>query len=150
MPEMLRPANTQPRLAQENNPAARNPAKKGDKPANVVRGHIDDPPAKTGSPAAPPSRLSMPSPEELGLVAPATKSAAVPACADWPAARARLDKLGAVFYRLEKEQAGGFRFSCALPHAKGGATQQQFEARAASEQDAIRLAMQQVEAWAGR
>src|SRR5207253_2154574 len=71
-------------------------------------------------PAAAPVRapVAIPSPEQLG-VAPATYATA-PAprpgvAVDWTAVRARLQQLGAVSFFLERQSAGGYRFSCWLP-----------------------------------
>ncbi len=112
----------------------------------VIRGQsADEPPPKpkptAAMPAPAPSKLAIPSPEELGLAAASSAPAG-----DWPMARARLDKLGATYYRLEKAPEG-FRFICALPYPQAPSKQREFEALGASEPEAIRQALAQVEQW---
>jgi hypothetical protein len=149
MPEMLRPMNHQQPPA----PRAGQPLAKANGTANppqvVVRGQIgEDQPGKPAPSPPATAKLVMPSPEELGLLtATATPQPATPPVADWAAASSRLDQLGACYYRLEKAPEGGFRFVCALPHPQQPNQQRQFEARAATDAEVIRLALQQVEEW---
>jgi hypothetical protein len=109
----------------------------------VVRGQSGD---EKPAPACnvPAAKLVMPSPEELGLVG---NDAIAATPHDWSLARQTLDSLGASYYRLEKAAQGGFRFTCALPYASDAGRQRNFECHAASEGEAIRMALQQVEAW---
>ena len=126
----------------------------------VIRGQAADEPAPKRPPARPPAqtpparptaaepqpapKLTIPTPEELGLAA-AVKSNA--SSGDWSAARVRLEQLGASHYRLEKTPEGGFSFVCALPYPETPGRQREFEARADSEPEAIRQALEQVEQW---
>jgi hypothetical protein len=86
----------------------------------------------------------MPTPEQLGL-APVRPAAAV-ADTDWAAVHRRLDRLGATCFHLEKA-TGGTRITCLLPTAQAGRSHR-VEAQAASEGDAVRLALDQAEEWA--
>jgi hypothetical protein len=154
MPDMLRPPSAQngpPRYGQA---TAGRSSTQGS--SLVIRGQAPEEPA-TGTPKQQiQARLQMPTPEELGLLPagqadqPRRQATEQPVQGDWSAARNHLEKLGASHYRLEKTPDGGYRFACALP--KGGAPghESQFEARAASEGEAIRLALEQVEAWRAR
>lgn len=119
----------------------------------------DDPPSmpETSAPAAAtppaaaavaPAPLSMPSPDQLGI----TTATATPAPAvdvDWTAARQRLTRLGAVSFNLDQLPQGACRFTCFLPTDQVGRTHR-VEAAAASEAEAIRLALGKAEQWAGR
>jgi hypothetical protein len=95
----------------------------------------------------------LPAPEELGLMtapaaAPAAPTASVSGMpVSWASARNRLEQLGATYYRLEKAAEGGYRFSCALPYPQSTTKQRNFEVRAASEEEAVREVMQEVEQW---
>jgi hypothetical protein len=87
--------------------------------------------------------LQMPSPEDLGLT---SNTSAAANSGDWTVARQRLDNLGASYYRLEKAD-GGFRFVCSLPYSGDPTRERHFESLAASEPEAIRLALGQVNEW---
>ncbi len=63
-----------------------------------------------------PSRVSIPTPEELGI-APAGRADAV----DWTATRRQLAELGAVRFGLEQLAGGKVRFSCLLKGSAGEA-----------------------------
>lgn len=91
------------------------------------------------------ARLVIPSPKQLGIT-PANTSAA--AAVDWNATRRRLDRLGAVYFHLERLDAGGYRFTCLLPTSQRGRTHR-VETVAATEADAIHLALAKAEEWAG-
>src|SRR5262249_37420460 len=70
----------------------------------LARPPAQTPPARpTAGEQQPAPKLTIPTPEELGLAA-ATKTNA--SGGDWSAARARLDQLGATSYRLEKAPEG--------------------------------------------
>jgi hypothetical protein len=85
----------------------------------------------------------MPTPEQLGLI---TTPASEPG-ANWSEASQRLKKLGASCFQMERLQQGGYRFVCLLPTAQPGRTHR-VEAEAASEADAVRLALGRAEQWA--
>lgn len=112
----------------------------------IVRGQApgDDSPAPA-LPANMPMKVGMPSREELGLLT-AHPSASEPA-PDWTAARHQLDRWQATNYRLEKTADSQFRFLCTLPYPQNPGKQRQFEATAASEGEALRLALEQAESW---
>jgi hypothetical protein len=95
----------------------------------VVRGQKPD--------EARPAPLVMPTPEELGIPVPKAAPAA-PAAVDWAAVHARLDRLGATAFALER--AGqGYRFTCRLP------ADRTVEGRGATQVEAIRMALEQAE-----
>lgn len=77
---------------------------------------------------APAPKIALPTPEQLG----------VPVPMSWTEARVRLDRAGATGFSLDRD-ATGYRFACKLP---GGRTA---EARAATESEAVRLVLVQVE-----
>ena len=155
MPDMLSaPGSTNPQQRYAQRGVA------GNQGSNlVIRGQSADEPPPKRAPAPPPQaqtppaqpratppaagKLSIPTPEELGLAAGKSDGQR----SDWSAARSRLDQLGATYYRLEKAPEGGFSFVCALPYPQTPARQRQFEATAASEPEAIRQALDQVEQW---
>ncbi len=110
-------------------------------PRPLVRAKGEDAPPVT----RPPARLAIPSPQQLGI-APAGGSTT--AAVDWNAARHRLDRLGAVYFHVEKLDAGGYRFTCLLPTAQRGHTHR-VETVAATEAEAVHLALARAEAWAG-
>jgi hypothetical protein len=97
-----------------------------------------------------PARLTLASPEELGVAAarPAVPETA-PASADWNSARDRLNRLSAVGFQLNKLDQGGFRVTCFLPSGQPGRTHC-VEAIAASEGAAVAEALQRAEQWAVR
>ncbi len=76
----------------------------------------------------PAAKIALPTPEQLG----------VPVPMSWTEARVRLDRAGASGLSLDRE-AAGYRFACKLP---GGRT---VEARAATEAEAVRLVLVQIE-----
>jgi hypothetical protein len=106
----------------------------------------DDPRAAIKPPPPPsvPSRLAMPTPDQLGISS--AKFSAAEA-ADWTSARRRLDRLGAVCFHLEKIPAGGFRFTCLLPTSQPKRTHR-VEAVAATEAEVVRLVLDKSEEWA--
>lgn len=139
MPDMLKPRT--PQQPEKTAPqVASNPEAKV-----VIRGQQgEETPQRL---ASQPAKLSIPSPEELGLLKPAPTSA-TPASGsmDWTTARDRLEKYGAVHYRLERA-GDGWCFVCAMPNPLKPNTERQFEVRAATDQEAMSLLLQQVEAW---
>ena len=110
-------------------------------PRPLVRAKGDDAPAAASRPA----RLAMPSPKQLGI---APASASPTDAVDWNVARRRLDRLGAVYFHVEKLDGGGYRFTCLLPTSQRGRTHR-VETVAATEADAIHLALAKAEEWAG-
>jgi hypothetical protein len=89
-------------------------------------------------------RLQLPSPEQLGLTANAV-AASVPRL-DWSAIHQRLDQLGATCFHLEK-LARGCRVTCLLPTAQADRSHR-IEAEAATEAEAVAIAVTQAESWA--
>jgi hypothetical protein len=87
--------------------------------------------------------LNMPSPAQFGI-----EIREQSRLTDWTAARQRLNVLGAVSFNLDQVPQGGYRFSCFLPTGQSGRTHR-IEATAASEADAVGLALDSAEAWAG-
>jgi hypothetical protein len=120
-------------------------------PAPRFRAQSPDEPAAPRAAAPAPRRivaLSMPSPETLGV--PAARPAARPAAdvpVDWSAAMARLDRLGATCFQVERLPQGGSQFTCLLPTGQANQAHR-IEARAGSEGEAVRLALDRAEAWA--
>jgi hypothetical protein len=92
----------------------------------VARGQKPDEPRQAA--------LAMPTPEELGIGT--SKPAAGPI--DWLTVRARLDRVGATAFALERAGTG-YHFSCRLPTGRSA------EGRGATEADAIRQALDQAE-----
>jgi hypothetical protein len=137
MPEMLKPRQQQPEKAAPQVAAT-------EQPKLVIRGQEG---TESARPASPPSKLSIPSPEELGLLkTPPPSAPRANGGVDWTTARDRLEKYGAVHYRLERAD-DGWRFVCALPIPQKPNTQHQFEVRAASDQEAMAVLLQRVEDW---
>jgi hypothetical protein len=151
MPEMLRTVETAaeipPRYAQG---SPKNPTKPAANPGVLVRAQTDDDRQTRGGSVVPTAKLMMPSPEQLGL-ATNHEPGRAPSVEDWLSARQRLETLGASYYRLEKTD-GGYRFECSLPYAGDVKRERHFESAGASEVEAIRTALAQVEHWklAGR
>lgn len=88
------------------------------------------------------TRLAIPSPEELGI-ARASIDEAQP---DWAAFHRQLDTLGARSFHVEKLPQGGYQFSCLLPTSQADRCHR-VEATAATEAQAIRMALQEAEQW---
>jgi hypothetical protein len=109
-------------------------------PRPLVRAKGEDAPPVV----PPPARLAIPSPHQLGITSASTSAAAV----DWNSARRRLDRLGAVYFHVEKLNAGGYRFTCLLPTSQRGHTHR-VETVAATEAEAVHLALARAEEWAG-
>jgi hypothetical protein len=174
MPEMLQSRNPSsasapPRYAQ-NDPSrapkpepARNPKTETRNEPAVVRGQAPD----DGGRNQPNTRVSLPTPEQLGLINSgeaeanraliAGNTASRPASGssqkatlDWTEARQRLDRIGASAYRLEKVADGGFRFTCTLPYPQSQTQERQFEAQATGEAQAVELVLRQAERWSAQ
>jgi hypothetical protein len=87
--------------------------------------------------------LSIPTPEQLGI-GPTVDSNR--SDLDWTDAHRRLERLGAVGFRLDKLEAGGCHFACLLPTRQPGLTHR-VEADAATSAEAVRLVLGQAEQW---
>ena len=97
----------------------------------LVRAQAPEEPAP-----ARPARLTMPSPEQLGVaVRPAASGP------DWTAIHSRMKELGVVGFHMDSLSDGRTRFTCWLPGAQPGLTQR-IEALAATEVEAVRLALE--------
>jgi hypothetical protein len=86
--------------------------------------------------------ITLPSPEQLGVSKPASKSDA-----DWNDARRRLDILGAIAFQVVHLPEGGCRFVCLLPTDQRNYNHR-IEVDAASEADAVRSGLDRAEKWA--
>jgi hypothetical protein len=96
---------------------------------------------------APPARLALPSPEELGIKT--ALSAPTPATAiDWNQIHARLDRLGIINFQRDRLPQGGFRVLVTLP--AGRTPEQHFEATGATEAVAVLTALERAESVSGR
>jgi hypothetical protein len=115
-------------------------------PRPIIRAKAADEP--TPPPPPRPSVLTLPSPESLGVTASAAPNASD---ADWTAVlHRRLKGLGATCFQVEQLNPGSeCRITCLLPTRDPGRTHR-IEARAASEAEAVRLALAQAEDWAGK
>jgi hypothetical protein len=96
----------------------------------VVRAQQADEPVRSAPP-----KLTMPSPEALGVPVPRPATEL-----DWTALRVRLDRLGATQFTLTKLPEGGYCFTCRLPSAGT------VEGRATTEAEAVQRALEQAEA----
>jgi hypothetical protein len=114
----------------------------------IARGQIPDepiaPPAPPTAPARSISLLAMPSPQELGIAAGRPAEAAA---VDWALLHRRLANLGASTTRSERLAQDRFRFTCLLPTGTPDRLHR-VEAEATSEAEAVRLVLDQAEAWA--
>jgi hypothetical protein len=84
----------------------------------------------------------MPSPQQLGVGT--ARLASVEG--HWNATRARLQALGAVSFQADQLADGAWRFSCLLPTTQAGQTHR-IEAQAATETEAVRIALERAEQW---
>lgn len=122
---------------------------RGGLPAPVIRAQADDEPetpdgsALADQPA--PAALSIPSPEDLGV---GDRRPAADRGDDWAALHGRLGRLGATCLHVEKLPDGGSRFVCLLPTDRPTRSHR-VEVRAATEREAMRLAVEKAEEWAG-
>jgi len=89
--------------------------------------------------------LRIPSPEDLGIGLEQQPSAAQ---IDWTAFHSRLNQLGATSFQTRRTREGAYQVTCLLPSRQQGQTHH-VEARAVSEAEAVRLALAQIEEWAG-
>jgi len=110
-------------------------------PRPLVRAQMPDEPAAP----APRPAIALPTPEECDVKCPPRPAAGEP---DWAAVHARVKALGAVCFQVEKLAPGGSRVTCVLPTAQAGRTHR-IEARAATDAEAVRVALEQAEQWTG-
>ncbi len=99
----------------------------------------------------PPALLKLPSPEELGVAngpAPATPGTAAGSI-DWNSARQRLQRLGALSFRVDQVGPAGYRVTFLLPSRQPN-SMHCIEAAATTEATALGLALQRAEQWAGQ
>ncbi len=102
-------------------------------PRPIIRAQAPD-----DVPPTPRQALALPSPEALGLLqAPA-------AAVDWADVHARLNRLGATCFHLERVARGGCRITCLLPTGEVGRIRR-VEAQAESEAEAVRLTLAKAE-----
>ena len=102
------------------------------------------------------ARLVLPSPEELGLSSarPAGQATAPPdapaqSAVDWNDAHARLRRLNAVGFHLDRLSEGGCRVTFQLPTQQPQRTHV-VESIGRTDAEAVHLALQQAEQWASR
>jgi hypothetical protein len=87
--------------------------------------------------------LTIPSPEELGILpAPSAETNRL----DWAQVHRDLERLATITYRLDKLPQGGCRFTCLLATSHPGLSHR-VEAEAASEAEAVRLALDKAKEW---
>jgi hypothetical protein len=114
----------------------------------IARGQIPDdpiaPPVRPAVPAREPLPVVIPSPRELGITSGRPTQAA---SVDWAALHQRLERLGASSTHAEKLGQDRFRFTCLLPTGAPDRLHR-IEAEASSEDEAVRLVLDQAEAWA--
>jgi hypothetical protein len=93
----------------------------------------------------PPTPVSIPTPEELGVSSARTATGN----GDWLPGYRRLLDLGAYSFRIDRVRAGGFQITCLLP---AGQTQRvhRIETQAATEGEAVRLAVEEAERWSAQ
>ncbi len=112
-------------------------------PPTIVRGaRPDDPPASERRPEPRP-KLDLPPPEQLGI-----RTAAAAPETDWNAIHRRLRELGSTAFQ-SRQTADGVLITFLLPTSEAG-RQQRIEAQAATEAEAIRLALARADEWVRR
>lgn len=115
----------------------------------TIRGQDPDPPTVPVQQVAANTTISLPPPEELGVL-PANPVAAktTPAdTVDWNTIHARLRQLGAVGFHLRKLADDSYRVTFTLPTSQTQRTHL-VEVDAQSEAAAVTLALQRAEQWA--
>jgi hypothetical protein len=160
MPQQFAPQPFAPRQTMPQQTPYGRPQMAAGQPAPIVRGHSQElPPERPSLTLPPPERLgvSLPSPEALGVADPATQKPAPAASpkpqpapqpaagVDWAPVQARLQELRATGAQLDLMPGGGFRFTFVLPCAQPGQGHR-VEARAATDAEAVRLALEQAAA----
>jgi hypothetical protein len=86
----------------------------------------------------------LPAPDQLGV---AEAVSAVMPHADWADVHRRLDRLAALSFHQEKLTAGGCRITVLLPTDRRDRAHQ-VEADAATEAEAVSMALERAEKWA--
>lgn len=86
--------------------------------------------------------VTLPSPEQLGVSKPQTKSGT-----DWNETRRRLDAVGATSFQVVHLAEGGCRFVCLLPTNQHNYNHR-IEVDAVSEVDAVKCGLERAETWA--
>jgi thioredoxin-related protein len=109
-----------------------------DEPAKPLQTAVQE---RTAEPRA---MFQLPAPEELGLTT--VKATPEVAPIDWTAVHARLDKLGATSFQVQRESPESVRLSCLIPMAAERV--HRIDVTAATEAAAARLFMAQVDEWA--
>jgi hypothetical protein len=101
------------------------------------------PPSSTEGRPAGSSPVTIPTPEELGVAS----SRTAPGNGDWlPGYRQLLD-MGAYSFRIDRLPAGaGFQITCLLPAGQAQRVRR-IETQAASEAEAVRLAVEEAQRW---
>jgi hypothetical protein len=127
-------------------------------PPITARGMMPDTPKVVG-PALKLTQVSMPSPDEVGVVPPAAKGIAMPspgdigvvppaktaaAKVDWNETRSRLDRLGAIGLQTIQMNDGRHRIAFVLRTRQADQVQH-VEATAATEAEAVALALERAE-----
>jgi hypothetical protein len=135
--------NQPPALNPPRQPVAQRPAPQQQP---VYRGVRPEEPAPRPAPApvSRPSPVSIPAPEQLGVAAPGKREQL-----EFGAIPTRLRELGAVSCQVEQLPDGSWRFACQLATTEFGRTHG-IEARAGTEAEAVRQAVQQAEEWKRR
>jgi len=134
-------ANRQPQ-------ASWNPAQvqQPSQPRPIFRAQAEDEPTPARPRSNPrPAPLSMPSPEELGVLRNRVQESQA---VDWTGVHVRLNQLGAICFHEEKSSPGTFRINCLLPTAQAG-RMHHIEVQADSEAGAVRALLAKAEEWAG-
>jgi hypothetical protein len=108
-------------------------------PRPTIRLQAPDTPA-----ARPFAPLVLPSPEALGIRVSNPVPVAVPSL-DWNTVHARLQRLGALGFHLDRLAQGGVRVTFMLP--AGGQSAHQIEVVADTEAAAVGAALEHAEAW---
>jgi hypothetical protein len=111
----------------------------------IIRAQREDdpPPVRPSRIAPPPARLTIPTPEQLGVAGAMARSEA---SVDWSAVHDKLNRLGASCFHLEKLSNGACRITCLLPTGQEGRSRR-IEAEAGSEAEAVRAALARAEEW---
>jgi hypothetical protein len=131
-------------------------------PPITARGMMQDPPNMTNPPLLPapkltavsmpspeemgvvPAKVGLPSPDELGVVPPGRTAAAI---IDWNETRSRLDRLGAIGWQSTQLNDGRHRVAFVL-RTKQADQVQHIEATATTEAEAVTAALARAEEWA--
>ena len=158
-PMPLRPSPQAQRLEPAPWPPRSNPPQTAQQPVAPItaRGMMAETPKVVSPPLIPTPKLSpvsMPSPDEVGVVPPGAKSVAMPsppapdksavARVDWNATRERLDRLGAIGLQTAQLSDGRHRVAFVLRTRQADQVQR-VEATAATEVEAVALALERAE-----